>query len=188
MIVTPGEAVRKQAIERFRLRPERVVAVRSGGAGFVRWRRRRDALFLFVGTLEPRKNLAAWWRRGAKARHHPVDLCWPGAARGFPRSGGRNGLRIVARLRMKSCPALLGPLAFVYHRCTKAWLPYWRPCRRRLRDCSRAWRKRPATRGLRRTPKSWRSHARSGGAAEWGRSLVRARWRAREFSWRGRPP
>src|SRR5947209_7535607 len=36
MIVTPGETVRKQAIERFRLRPERVVAVPEAAASWLR--------------------------------------------------------------------------------------------------------------------------------------------------------
>ena len=36
MVVTPGEAVRQQAIERFRLRPERVVAVPEAAAEWFR--------------------------------------------------------------------------------------------------------------------------------------------------------
>src|SRR5439155_258583 len=56
MVLTPGETVRKQAIARFRLRPERVVAVPEAAA---HWFRPVDAppaaapYFLFVGTLEP---------------------------------------------------------------------------------------------------------------------------------------
>src|SRR5436190_4993364 len=77
MVLTPGEAVRKQAIARFRLRPERVVAVPEAAAD---WFRPVDApapaapYFLFVGTLEPRKNLQVLleaWR--AVRRQHDVE-------------------------------------------------------------------------------------------------------------------
>src|SRR5213078_1056341 len=83
MVITPSETVRKQAIERFRLLPDRVVAVPEAAAPWLRavpeaaapWLRpvpvppapgpRPPApYFLFLGTLEPRKNLdallAAW--------------------------------------------------------------------------------------------------------------------------------
>src|SRR5579863_4876698 len=63
MVVTPGEAVRRQAIERFRLRPDRVVAVPEAAAPWFRptavSTNGNAPYFLFVGTLEPRKNLPA---------------------------------------------------------------------------------------------------------------------------------
>ncbi len=76
MIITPSELVRKQAIERFRLRPDRVVAIPEAAAPWfapvalpVPASRR---YFLFVGTLEPRKNLPtlleAWREVRRRAR------------------------------------------------------------------------------------------------------------------------
>jgi glycosyltransferase involved in cell wall biosynthesis len=119
MIVTPGEAVRKQAIERFRLRPERVVAVPEAAAAWFRPVATAPATpyFLFVGTLEPRKNLAALveaWRE--VRRHHPVDLVLAGRRRAdFPALAEEPGLRIVGEVADEKLPQLYsGALAFVY--------------------------------------------------------------------------
>src|SRR5439155_17832458 len=60
MIVVPSEAVRRQAIERFRLRPDRVVAIPLAVPDFFRPSESIDPArnyFLYVGTLEPRKNV-----------------------------------------------------------------------------------------------------------------------------------
>ena len=85
MIVTPGDAVRRRAIEHFRLQPDRVVAIPEAPAP---WLRRVDIparsvpYFLFVGTLEPRKNLPMLvdaWRE--VRRRHPVDLILAGRKR-----------------------------------------------------------------------------------------------------------
>jgi len=85
MIITPGDTVRRQAIERFRLQPDRVVAIPEAPAP---WLRRvdvpsqRERYFLFVGTLEPRKNLLMLveaWRE--VRRRHTVDLILAGRKR-----------------------------------------------------------------------------------------------------------
>ena len=119
MIVTPGEAVRKQAIERFRLRPERIVAVPEAAASWFRPVAAGPATpyFLFVGTLEPRKNLAALveaWRE--VRRHHPVELVLAGRRRAdFPALAEEPGLRIVGEVPDEKLPQLYsGALAFVY--------------------------------------------------------------------------
>src|SRR4051794_23749664 len=59
MILTPGERVRKEAIGRFRLKPDRVVAVPEAAAPWFRPVAAAgvEPYFLFVGTLEPRKNV-----------------------------------------------------------------------------------------------------------------------------------
>ena len=60
MIVTPSEAVRRQAIAMFRLPASRVVAIPLAASAHFRPvepARRPKPYFLFVGTLEPRKNL-----------------------------------------------------------------------------------------------------------------------------------
>src|SRR5579863_3584376 len=62
VVITPSEAVRKQAIERFRLLPERVVAVPLAPAAIFRPLESvalsdGPPYLLYVGTIEPRKNI-----------------------------------------------------------------------------------------------------------------------------------
>jgi glycosyltransferase involved in cell wall biosynthesis len=119
MIVTPGEAVRKQAIERFRLRPERIVAVPEAAAAWFRPVATEPATpyFLFVGTLEPRKNLPALveaWRE--VRRHHAVELVLAGRRRAdCPALAEEPGLRMLGEVADEELPRLYsGALAFVY--------------------------------------------------------------------------
>jgi glycosyltransferase involved in cell wall biosynthesis len=121
MIITPGESVRKQAMERFRLRPERVVAVPEAAAA---WFRPATSLapptrdyFLFVGTLEPRKNLSELlqaWRE--VRREFPIDLVLAGRRRAdFPELAPEPGLQILGEVPDKQLPELYSSaLAFVY--------------------------------------------------------------------------
>ena len=119
MIVTPGERVRREAIERFRLRPERVVAVPEAAASWFRpvETAPRDPYFLFVGTLEPRKNLPALieaWR--AVRREYPMDLVLAGRRRAdFDEVPPEPGLRVLGEVADAQLPELYsGALAFVY--------------------------------------------------------------------------
>jgi glycosyltransferase involved in cell wall biosynthesis len=135
MIVTPGERVRAQAIERFRLRPERVVAVpeaaapwfrpvetapaapRAGETGCPTKTAPAAPYFLFVGTLEPRKNLPALveaWRE--MRRHHAVDLLLAGRRRAdWNPVPEEPGLRYLGEVPDQNLPALYsGALALVY--------------------------------------------------------------------------
>jgi glycosyltransferase involved in cell wall biosynthesis len=69
MVIVPGEAVRQAAIERFSLDAGRVVAVPEAAASWFRPMpvdRLAEPYFLFVGTIEPRKNLEVLieaWRK-----------------------------------------------------------------------------------------------------------------------------
>ncbi|MCU1236217.1 MAG: glycosyl transferase, group 1, partial [Candidatus Solibacter sp.] len=119
MVITPGEKVRRAAIERFRLAPDRVISVPEAAA---RWFRPVEAppqppYFLFVGTLEPRKNLEmliAGWRE--VRRHHAVDLVLAGRRRAdAPEIRAEPGLRLAGEVADRELPALYsGALAFVY--------------------------------------------------------------------------
>jgi glycosyltransferase involved in cell wall biosynthesis len=124
MVITPGEKVRRAAIERFGLRPERVVAVPEAAA---HWFRPVETVptapapappyFLFVGTLEPRKNLDMLleaWRE--MRRHHAVDLVLAGRRRAdAPEIRPEPGLRLAGEVADSELPALYsGAMAFVY--------------------------------------------------------------------------
>ncbi len=89
MILTDSEAVRRQAMEHFRIHPDRIVAVPLAASEQfrpVRIRTIEQPFFLYVGTLEPRKNIpfvVEAWR--AVRNRHEVDLVAgrPGAAKIF---------------------------------------------------------------------------------------------------------
>jgi len=119
MVITPGEKVRRAAIERFGLQPERVVAVPEAAAHWFRPVETSPATpyFLFVGTLEPRKNLEALleaWRE--VRRHHAVDLVLAGRRRAdAPEIHPEPGLRVTGEVEDSELPALYsGALGFVY--------------------------------------------------------------------------
>ena len=120
MVITPGEIVRKAAIERFRLPPERVVAVPEGAPS---WLRRVQVpapsrpYFLFVGTVEPRKNLevcVAAWREVRE--QHAVDLVIAGRRRADgPAIAEEPGLRVPGEVADAELAALYsGATGFVY--------------------------------------------------------------------------
>jgi glycosyltransferase involved in cell wall biosynthesis len=120
MVITPGETVRKQAIERFQLRPERVVAVAEAAAP---WLRPVEApapevpYFLFVGTIEPRKNIAALLEAWREVRRvHQIDLVLAGRRRDdAPAFAPEPGLRWLGEVPDCDLPTLYsGALAFVY--------------------------------------------------------------------------
>ncbi len=119
MIVTHSEAVRKQALERFRIRPERIVAVPPAAPSWLKPLKTSPArpYFLFVGTLEPRKNLPMLvdaWRQ--VRREYEIDLVLAGRRRSDgPQFSAEPGLRLAGELPDEDLPQLYsGALAFVY--------------------------------------------------------------------------
>jgi glycosyltransferase involved in cell wall biosynthesis len=120
MVITPSEAVREQAIQRFRLDASRVVAVpHAAGRNFVPLAPAPAGVpyLLYVGTLEPRKNLPLLldaWREVRK--RHPVDLVLAGRRReDFPEPIGEPGLHLLGLTAEEELPKLYsGALAVVY--------------------------------------------------------------------------
>jgi glycosyltransferase involved in cell wall biosynthesis len=120
MVITPSEAVREQAIRRFRLDASRVVRVpHAAGRNFVPVETApgQAPYLLYVGTLEPRKNLPLLldaWREVRK--RHPFDLVLAGRRReDFPASASEPGLRLLGLTAEADLPKLYsGALAVVY--------------------------------------------------------------------------
>ena len=90
MIVTPSETVRREAMARFGIRPDRIVSVPEAAPSWLRPVEvtPRRPYFLFVGTWEPRKNvpvLVEAWREVRK-EHDTSTWCWrDGGGRMVPR-------------------------------------------------------------------------------------------------------
>jgi glycosyltransferase involved in cell wall biosynthesis len=120
MIVTPSEAVRKQAMERFRIHPNRIRAVPHAASAVFRPLVAPPAAspyFLYAATLEPRKNLPGLisaWRE--VRRRHGVDLVLVGRQRSdFAQLSAEPGLQILGEVSDQRLAELLsGALAFVY--------------------------------------------------------------------------
>ncbi len=119
MVITPGEKVRRAAIERFSLPPDRVVAVPEAAAHWFRPVETAPGVpyFLFVGTVEPRKNLDTLLQAWREVRRtHPVDLVLAGRRRAdAPEIAPEPGLRLAGEVADSELPALYsGALGFVY--------------------------------------------------------------------------
>ena len=120
MIITPSAAVRRKAIERFRLPADRVVAVPlAANPAFRPVPAPPDSppYLLCVGTLEPRKNVNLvldLWRD--LRREHPVELILAGRRRAdFPEIPPEPGLRLLGLTAEEELPALYsGAVACLY--------------------------------------------------------------------------
>ncbi len=120
MIITPSDAVRGQVIERFRIEPARVTTVPLAAAPIFRPVRAPRALrsyFLYVGTLEPRKNLIFLldvWRE--VYRENSIELVLAGRRRSdFPEIKPEPGLRLAGAMPDEDLPKLYsGAVACLY--------------------------------------------------------------------------
>jgi glycosyltransferase involved in cell wall biosynthesis len=120
MIVTPSEAVRRALISRFRIDQERVAAVPLAASSHFRPVEApapERPYFLFVGTLEARKNvqrLIEAWREVRKSEE--IDLVLAGRVRDdFSAPAPEDGLRVLGAVPEEDLPALYSSAAaFVY--------------------------------------------------------------------------
>ena len=120
LVLTPSKAIRRQAMEQFHLSADRIVSVAHAASPLFR---PVDApppdrpYFLYVGTLEPRKNLSLLveaWRE--LRQNHDVDLVLAGRRRdGSPELAPEPGLRILGPVPDEDLPGLYsGCIACVY--------------------------------------------------------------------------
>ncbi len=121
MVLTPSEAIRREAMARFRLAEDRIVSVPLAASAVFRpvaATRPETPYFLFVGTLEPRKNvglLLSTWREVRK--RHSVDLVLAGRRReDFPELNPEPGLQILGAVPDERLPEL-------YSSCTACVYP-----------------------------------------------------------------
>ncbi len=120
MLLTDSEAVRRQAIDHFRIHPSRIVKVPLAASTHfqpVAAPSTGPPYFLYLGALEPRKNIRALvepWRE--VRRTYKVDLVLAGLRRAdFPELPPEPGLQILGEVSDERLPALYsGALAFVY--------------------------------------------------------------------------
>jgi glycosyltransferase involved in cell wall biosynthesis len=121
MVITVSEAVRQETLERFRIPAGRVVSVPLAASPHFRpvppEGQPVRPYFLYVGALEPRKNLDmlidAWRETG---REFGVDLVLAGRAREAARlPAPEPGLRVPGEVPDQDLPALYsGAIAVVY--------------------------------------------------------------------------
>jgi glycosyltransferase involved in cell wall biosynthesis len=111
MVITPSEAIRRQALERFRLLAGRVVAVPHAAAPHFHPAPslgESPPYLLYVGTLEPRKNvnlLLEVWREVRKK--YPVELVLAGRRReDFPEIAAEPGLHLRGLTPEEELPRL----------------------------------------------------------------------------------
>jgi glycosyltransferase involved in cell wall biosynthesis len=119
-VITPSEAVRREAIARFNLKPEMVIAIPHAAASIFQPGPepiRRNPYFLFTGTIEPRKNLATLidaWREVRKT--HQVHLILVGRRRSDgPHISPEPGLELAGEASDAELASLYrGAVALVY--------------------------------------------------------------------------
>jgi glycosyltransferase involved in cell wall biosynthesis len=120
MVITPTESIRREAIGRFRMAAARVVAVPlAASENFhpVEGPKPERPYFLYVGVLEPRKNLQLLidsWREVRKK--HPVDLVLAGRRRDdFQAPPAEPGLSMPGEIPESDLAGLYsGAVAVVY--------------------------------------------------------------------------
>jgi glycosyltransferase involved in cell wall biosynthesis len=121
MVITPSEAIRREVMDRFGLAPARVAAVPLAAAENFRpvpAAPRGRPYLLFVGTLEPRKNVGLLLRAWRQLRqNHSVDLVLAGRLREDFREplAPEPGLEVLGEVAEEELPRLYsGAAACLY--------------------------------------------------------------------------
>ena len=119
MVITPSKTVRRQAIDFFGLAPDRVTAVPEAAAAHFRpvEARGRPPYFLYVGALEPRKNIGLLLEAWRTARDVTgVDLALAGRRReDFRELAPEPGLMVLGEVEESELPGLYsGAVAVAY--------------------------------------------------------------------------
>jgi glycosyltransferase involved in cell wall biosynthesis len=111
MVITPTHAIRDEVIGRFRVHPDRVVAIPLAAAERfqpVPASSEAGPFFLYVGTIEPRKNIAVLidaWRE--LRRTESIELWLAGRVRnGFEPPRDAPGLRMLGAVEDEMLPEL----------------------------------------------------------------------------------
>ena len=117
MVITPTEAIRRAVIDRYPFPGDRITAIPlAASPHFQPAAVPRGNFFLFLGTIEPRKNVAGLieaWRE--VRRKHPVDLVIAGRNRDAFPIPEEAGLTISGPVSEADLPALYSSaLAVVY--------------------------------------------------------------------------
>jgi glycosyltransferase involved in cell wall biosynthesis len=125
MVITHSDAIRRAAIDRFHLPRDRVITVPLAASACFRPTSvseqkppaQKQPYLLYVGTLEPRKNVGLildLWRE--LRREHPIDLVLAGRRRAdFPEIPSEPGLRVAGFTPEQDLPALYsGAIACLY--------------------------------------------------------------------------
>jgi glycosyltransferase involved in cell wall biosynthesis len=119
LVITPTESIRKQVIDRFRIPPGRVFTIYEAASDQMRPSEPHPGrYFLFVGTIEPRKNIPllveAW--REVRRSHPDVRLLLAGRCRAdAPPVATEPGLDLLGEVPDAMLPNLYsGAIALVY--------------------------------------------------------------------------
>jgi len=118
MVITPTQAIRKEVIDRFRIHPDRVVAIHLAAPDWFRPAAAPEGqpYFLYAGTIEPRKNIGVLieaWRE--LSRTQPVELWLAGRVRDGFHAPSEPGLHLIGAVEDQRLPELYsGAVACLY--------------------------------------------------------------------------
>lgn len=123
MVITPSEVVKRQVVSRFHLKADRIVPIPLAASKLFRPEptpHREAPYLLYVGTMEPRKNISFLLEIWHELRRtHPIELVLAGRRRtDFPEIPPEAGLRVTGPVPDEQLPKLYsGAIACLYPSC-----------------------------------------------------------------------